>query len=97
MEFKNLRQKQCFEERYNIFLANNYEDSEDVNNVLVVEVPVKHHNREDVKTAKINELMNLDRYDVFERVKDNGQEKISARWVITEKEKHDRQKVQVKA
>ena len=36
-------------------------------------------------------------YDVFEEVLDEGQETIGSRWVMTEKEKHDGQKLQIKA
>ena len=36
-------------------------------------------------------------YNVFEKVEDNGQETIGSRWVVTENEKHDGQKLQTKA
>ena len=36
-------------------------------------------------------------YDVFEEVEDKGQETIGSRWVVTEKEKHDGQKLKTKA
>ena len=36
-------------------------------------------------------------YNVFEEVADEGQETIGSRWVVTEKEKHDGQKLQTKA
>ena len=36
-------------------------------------------------------------YDVFEEVKDEGQETIGSRWVVTIKEKHDGQKHNTKA
>ena len=46
----------------------------------------------------MKEIKNLEHYDVFEKVEDKvGLNKIGARWVITEKEKHDGQKVLVKA
>ena len=51
----------------------------------------------EVKEAKITEVNNLLDYDVFEEVKDKGQETIGSRWVVTEKEKHDSQKQQTKA
>ena len=37
-------------------------------------------------------MENLKKYGVFEEVEDTGQERISSRWVITRKEKEDRQK-----
>ena len=63
----------------------------------VVEVPVKLHNAPEVIEAKDKEVTNLTDYDTFEEVEDTGQEKIGSRWVITEKEKHDGQKSQIKA
>ena len=39
---------------------------------------------------------NLIKFDVFEEVDDCGQERISSRWVVTQKEKADGQKSQVK-
>ena len=39
----------------------------------------------------------MEYYGIFEKVEEKGQSKIGACWVITEKEKHDGQKVRVKA
>ena len=78
-------------------MENNERNDDAENAVFVVEIPTKHHGREDVKEAKVKEIFKLEHYEVFEKVPDIGQEKIAARWVITEKEKHDGQKVQVKA
>ena len=41
-------------------------------------------------------MENLTKYGVFEEVEDNGQERISSRWVITKKEKADGQKTDYK-
>ena len=35
-------------------------------------------------------------YDMFEKVNDVGQERIGSRWVVTQKEKADEQKAQIK-
>ena len=43
------------------------------------------------------EIKNLQDYETFEEVKDEGQEMLGSRWVITEKEKHDGQKQKCKA
>ena len=43
------------------------------------------------------EVSNLLDYDIFEEVKDEGQETIGSRWVVTVKEKHDGQKQQTRA
>ena len=60
-------------------------------------MPVKEHKRIEVIEAKEKELENLKFYKTFEEVEDTGQEKISMRWVITIKEKHDGQKQACKA
>ena len=67
------------------------------NTVFVVELPVKYHKIPEVIEAKDKEYKNLTDYDTFEEVKDNGQQRISSRWVITKKEKHDGQKTDYKA
>ena len=51
----------------------------------VVELLVSEHWRPEVKAAKRNEIQNLKDYETFEEVKDEGQETIGSRWVITEK------------
>ena len=51
----------------------------------------------EVKEAKMAEVSNLLDFDVFEEVEDKGQETIGSRWVVTAKEKHDRQKQKTKA
>ena len=62
-----------------------------------VELRVSKHGTPEVKDAKMTEVNNLLDYDVFEEVKDEGQEIIGSRWVVTEKEKHDGQKQKTKA
>ena len=57
--------------------------------IYTVELPVSQHGTPEVKEAKMAEMNNLLDYDVFEEVKDEGQETIGSRWVVTEKEKHD--------
>ena len=63
----------------------------------VIELPVSEHGRPEVKAAKRNEIKNLMDYNTFEEVKDDGQDTIGSRWVITQKEKHDGQKQACKA
>ena len=65
--------------------------------IYSVELSVKEHGREDVKEAKMREIENLESYDVYERVEDKGQVCVGARWVVTEKQGHDGQKMKVKA
>ena len=64
--------------------------------VYTVEVPVREHKKVEVIEAKDKELDNLMKYGVFEEVNNEGQETISSRWVITKKEKADRQKTNYK-
>ena len=45
-----------------------------------------------MKEAKEKEIQNLETYETFEEVDDIGQETIGSRWIVTEKQKHDRQK-----
>ena len=56
--------------------------------IYTVELPVSQHGTPEVKEAKMAEVSNLLDYDVFEEVKDEGQETIGSRWVVTEKKKH---------
>ena len=64
--------------------------------MYTVEIPTKEQNTPEVKEAKHKEIENLMRYDVFEEVDDCGQEWIGSRWMITQKEKSDGQKSQIK-
>ena len=61
-----------------------------------MELSVSKHGTPEVKEAKMAEVSNLLDYEVFEEVKDEGQETIGSWWVVTEKEKHDWQKQQAK-
>ena len=63
----------------------------------VIELPVSEHKNLEVKVAKRNEIQNLKDYDTFEEVWDDGQDKKGSQWVVTQKEKHDRQKQPCKA
>merc|ERR1712243_536555 len=65
--------------------------------IFSVEVPKRDHNKPEVKSAKDTEIENLSTYETFEEVKDEGQETIRSRWIITEKQKHDGQKTDYKA
>ena len=65
--------------------------------VLVVEVPRKEHNRPEVIAAKEKEVENIKDYAVFEEIEDDGQERITSRWVITKKTAWDGQKQDYKA
>ena len=51
-----------------------------------VELPTSEHWRLEVKVAKKAEIKNLQDYETFIEVKDEGQAKVGSRWVITKKE-----------
>ena len=51
----------------------------------------------EVVEAKKKEMQNLKDYDTFEEVIDRGQDRITSRWIITKKQKHDGQKCIYKA
>ena len=55
--------------------------------VYTVEIPSKDQNMPEINEAKYKEIENLIKFDVFEEVDDCGQERISSRWVVTQKEK----------
>ena len=57
------------------------------NSVFVVEVPVKEHEKIEVKEEK--EIQNLEAYETFEEVDDEGQEIMRSKWIVTKKEKND--------
>ena len=59
--------------------------------VYTVEIPTKEQNTPECNEAKHKEIENLVKFDVFEEVDDVGQERISSRWVVTQKEKADGQ------
>ena len=65
--------------------------------IYSVEVPLKDHEKPEIVEAKNKEMENLRLYETFERVKDEGQERIGSRWVVTEKQQHDGQKQDYKA
>ena len=51
--------------------------------IYTVELQVLEHGRPEVKEAEMAEVNNLLDYDVFEEVKDEGQETIGSIWVVT--------------
>ena len=96
-DFVSHRKKDEQKERYDIYMSTVGTDESDSLDVFVIEIPTKMHGRDDVKEAKEKEIKNLEHYAVFDKINDHGQERIGARWVVTEKEGHDGQKVKVKA
>ena len=62
-----------------------------------VELLISEHWRPEVKIAKTAEIKNLQEYETFIKVKNEGQTRVGSRWVITEKEQHNGQKTNCKA
>ena len=71
--------------------------AEELTKVYSVLVPVERHNEPEIIDAKNVELENWSKFQAYTNVEDNGQERITTRWVINEKEDHDGLKVKVKA
>lgn len=67
-----------------------------IQNIMVVEIPVKEHGRPEYIEVKETELQNLITFDTFEEAKDIGQKTIQSRWVLMEKQAHDGQKRKIK-
>ena len=65
--------------------------------IYTIELPVSEHSRPEVKVVNQAEIKNLQDYETFLEVKDEGQEKVGSHWVIMEKEQQDGQKTKVKA
>ena len=65
--------------------------------IYTVELPVSEHGKPEVKEAKKTEVQNLLNCDVFKEVENEGQYTLGSRWVVTAKEKHDRQNKNNKA
>ena len=61
-----------------------------------VELPTSEHWRPEVKLAKKTEMNNLQDYETFIEVIDEGQTRVGSRWVINNKEQHDGQKTNCK-
>ena len=73
------------------------DDDKKIQEVLVTEIPKKFHKSPEVIEAKEAEMSNFIRFEAFEEVEDEGQPRISSRWVVTNKEAHDGMKVRTKA
>ena len=72
-----------------------YDDKEDENvtkeqqDELVVVIPTREQNNPECDEAKKKELNAFSEFKVFEEVKDEGQERLSSRWVLVRKPTED--------
>ena len=78
-------------------LLDEIEDQDLYNEVLAAEIPKKYHKAPEVIETKTAEKENFIRLNAIEEVEDQGQPRISSRWVITEKQNHDGMEVKMKA
>ena len=65
--------------------------------IFTVELPMSEHKLPEDIEAKLKEVQNLEDYEVFQEIVDDGPESIGSHWVITQKEKHEGQKTEYKA
>ena len=74
-----MRKNDILQEKYDLFMEEKRNEIDEITSTFVVEVPTKQHDRADIREAKLKEINNLEYYDVFQKVEDNGEEKIGAR------------------
>ena len=74
-DFKNMEYIKITEE----------DDLDDEEHAFVVVLPRNLHGQKSCIEAKIKEIGNLERHDVFEEVPDKGQKTIGTNWIVTEK------------
>ena len=65
--------------------------------IYMVELPISEHWRPEVKGAKKVEINNLQGYETFIEMKDEGQTWVGSGWITTKKEQHYGQKTNIKA
>ena len=68
----------------------------DKEEALVVLIPTKEHGSEECVAAKTRELEAFKKFGVYEEVKDEGQERLSSRWVLTDKSTKTERKVKAR-
>ena len=72
------------------------ENSMDLEEANVVTIPKKDHGLDVCVKAKEKELEAFKKFQVYEEVTDYGQEKLSSRWVMTDKSSRKRTQVKCK-
>ena len=71
------------------------EEEEDVEEANIALIPVKEHGRQECVEAKQKELQAFEDFGVYTEVEDQGQERLSSRWILTDKSTP--QEVKIKA
>ena len=72
------------------------EEPDKVEEVQVVMIPAKEHQKPECVAAKIKELQAFKDFEVFREVEDKGQERLSSRWVLTDKSTSEETKVKAR-
>ena len=71
------------------------EEEEEVEEANIALIPAKDHSRQECVEAKQKELKAFEDFEVYTEVEDKGQERLSSRWILTDKSTP--QEVKVKA
>ena len=82
VNFSKKEKDERVKERYNLILAKT-EEAEESSVILVAELPAQEHGEKEVVEANERAINNLESYDVFDRVEDNGQPQVGSRWAVT--------------
>lgn len=78
----NVREEESKEEKSLDLKKVLYRKTDDLEEINVVMIPVNRHEEEECLKAKEAELTKLSSFDTYEEVEDEGQHRISCRWVI---------------
>ena len=70
--------------------------TEEEQEAFVALIPTKEHGSEECVAAKKKELEAFKNFGVYEEVKDEGQERLSSRWVMTDKSTETEKKVKAR-
>ena len=71
------------------------EEEEEVEEANIALIPAKDHSRQECVEAKQKDLKAFEDFEVYTEVEDKGQERLSSRWILTDKSTP--QEVKVKA
>ena len=70
------------------------EDAEEEANVAVI--PVKEHNKPECVETKKKELEAFDKFGAYVETQDRGQERLSSRWVLTDKSTNEEKRAKAR-
>ena len=73
-----------------------YVDEEDQEEALIALIPTKDHGKRECIMAKMKELEAFKNFQVYEEVEDQDQERLSSRWILTDKSTTEQRKVKAR-